>query len=179
MAPEKQEKNPLYSELASELQAMVDVDQEMRERSEKEDNFWDHNIDRKNTERMKEIITRYGFPTISMVGAEGMENAWLLIQHADHDVDFQENCLELMKKVAPDEIDRTRIAYLEDRVRVNRKMGQLYGTQFYQKDGKHIPQTIEDENHVNERRAQMGMGTLQDQIDSMYEKYGVPRDITT
>jgi len=38
---------------------------------------------RRNTARLKEIVSRYGWPTISMVGEEGAEAAWLLAQHSE------------------------------------------------------------------------------------------------
>jgi hypothetical protein len=58
-----------------------------------------------------------------------------------------------------------------DRVCVNRGRGQLYGTQFTQEDGKHIPRTIEDEANIDARRAEVGMGPLSEQIELMYQKY--------
>lgn len=157
-----------------ELQKMVDIDQEMRERAHKEDDFWDGDIDRRNTQRIKEIIKEIGFPFISIVGQEGAHNAWLLVQHADNDVNFQVKCLGLMKQAPVGEVAVVDIAYLEDRIRINHKQPQLYGTQFTQEGGKHLPIPIEDEKMVNERRARMGMGTLDDQIKSMYEKYPKP-----
>jgi hypothetical protein len=173
--PNKNSKEKISNpELALELQAMVDEDQKMRERTEVEEGYWDEEIDIKNTLRMKEIISKFGFPSISLVGDVGSSNAWLLIQHADLDVDFQKQCLDLMKTLPDGEIDKARIAYLEDRVRVNEGKPQLYGTQFDQKNGKHIPRVIEDEDKINDRRAKMGMGTLDEQIKLMYEKYGIP-----
>lgn len=158
-------------DIASEIERMTDVDQEMRERSGTEEDFWDDEVDKRNTERMKEIIAKIGFPSISKVGKEGSHNAWLLIQHADLDVEFQKMCLELMKGAPAGEVEKRDIAYLEDRIKVNQKQGQIYGTQFTQEGGKHIPQPIEDEDNVDIRRAKMGMDTLADQIALMYKKY--------
>lgn len=159
-----------YPEIASEIKKMVDVDQDMRERSD-EDDSWDEEVDVRNTERMKAIVSEIGWPTISKVGMEGASNAWLLVQHADHDVAFQEQCLQLMKEVPTNEVERVDIAYLEDRVRVNQGRGQLYGTQFTQENNQHIPRPIEDEERINERRAELGTGLLSEQIQHMYNKY--------
>jgi hypothetical protein len=131
-------------------------------------------VDKANTERMKSIISEIGWPTISKVGERGVRNSWLLVQHADRDPEFQLACLELMKAAPEGEVRKIDIAYLEDRVRINQKQKQLYGTQFTQKDGKHVPLPIEDESQVNDRRASMGMDTLDDQIKLMYDKYGIP-----
>jgi len=163
--------NVTYPAFMAEIQAMYDVDQAMREKNLADEDFWDDEVDRKNTEGMKKIIEKIGFPTISKVGKVGMRNAWYLIQHADHDVEFQKMCLGLISKLPNSEVDKTLVAYLEDRVRVNEKRGQLYGTQFTQIGNQHVPRPIEDEEHVDERRAQMGMGPLADQIRMMYEKY--------
>ncbi len=108
---------------------------------------------------------------MSKVGEKGAHNAWLLVQHADHNVVFQEYCLQMMKDTPAGEVDKTDIAYLTDRVCVNRGRGQLYGTQFTQEDSKHIPRTIEDEANVDVRRSEIGMGPLSEQIQHMYKKY--------
>ena len=150
---------------------MVEVDQAMRVQANNDDDFWDDTVDVENTERMKEIVAEIGWPTVLKVGEEGAHHAWLLVQHADLDVAFQEECLALMKEAGEGEVSVTDIAYLEDRVRVNQGKGQLYGTQFTQENNQHIPRPIEDEEQVNERRAAIGMGPLSEQIALMNEKY--------
>jgi hypothetical protein len=160
--------------IAQEISKMCTSDQEMRERNlSSDDEFWDESVDIANTKRMKEIVQKIGWPTISKVGTDASHDAWLLVQHADHDIEFQMNCLALMKEVPSGDIDVLHIVYLEDRVRVNQGVGQLYGTQFTQEDERHIPRPIEDELHVDERRAAMGMGTLAEQIAHMYKKYPI------
>ena len=170
MNPENPKEIIAYPKIAAELQRMVGVDQEMRMKSNT-DNSWDESVDRENTERMKEIVFEIGWPTISKVGRVGSSNAWLLVQHADHNISFQEQCLKLMKEVPLYDIDPSDLAYLEDRVRVNKGIGQLYGTQFTQENNQHVPRPIEDEAEVDARRAAMGMGSLAEQIEHMYEKY--------
>lgn len=170
MSYENQSESIRFPQITQELKVMIDIDQNMRERSQTED-YWDEAVDIKHTERMKEIVLEIGWPTVSKVGAEGASNAWLLVQHADHDVDFQEHCLELMKEAPAGEVGITDVAYLTDRVCVNRGRGQLYGTQFTQEDGKHIPRAIEDEANIDARRAEVGMGPLSEQIALMYKKY--------
>jgi hypothetical protein len=162
----------LYPEITSELGAMVLVDQDMREKNLQDRKIWDEEVDKKNTDRLKEIISKIGWPTRSKVGEEGMQNAWLLVQHADHDVDFQKHCLDLMKSENPEEVDTKRIAYLEDRVRLAQGKPQLYGTQFTDIDGKFGPRPIEDEENVDQRRGEIGMEPMEEYRKKMYEKYG-------
>lgn len=176
MNSESFEHNILFPKIAYELKKMEAVDQEIRKRSPEEFDGIDH--DKIHTERMKEIVAEIGWPTISKVGVEGADYAWTLVQHIDRkvDLDFQVRCLQLMKEALSGEVDITNIAYLEDRVRVNQDRGQLYGTQFNRIDGKYIPKLIEDEANVDARRALIGMGPLQEQIDMMYEAYGSDQD---
>lgn len=166
-----------FADILNEINLMCAVDQELREKNlESGDEYWDEDVDIRNTRRMKEIVQSIGWPTISKVGAETASNAWLLVQHSDHDVEFQEHCLSLMKESNEGDVDKHDIAYLEDRIRVNQGCGQLYGTQFKQEGGQHMPLPIEDEQNVDIRRAEMGMGPLSEQIEHMYKKYPFNKD---
>lgn len=154
---------------------MCEVDQDMRERSLNDDSLWDESVDLRNTMRMKEIVSEIGWPTADKVGEIAASQAWLLVQHADHDVAFQKECLALMKAAEPGQVSLRDIALLEDRVRVNSGEPQLYGTQFRQEGGKHVPQPIEDAANVNERRKAMSLDTFEENIARMYERYGTPK----
>jgi len=143
----------MNEQLKSELLSRVDHDQAMR-RGELE---WDDNVDLENTEYLRGIVDNAGWPDLSSAGHEVAQAAWLLVQHADHDPLFQAHCLELMKNMPSGEVKLSHIAFLEDRVRVNNKQPQLYGTQFY-KDGDYFgPRPIEDITGLDERRLKMGM----------------------
>ena len=169
-----QESYVQFPEIASEIDAMAKVDQDMREHAD--DGSWDDSVDLRNTERMREIVAQIGWPTISKIGEQSSSHAWLLVQHADRNVEFQEQCLALMKQEPAGEVARRNIAMLDDRIHVNRGIPQVYGTQFTQIKGKHVPRPIEDEEHVDERRKQMGMEPLEENIAKMYEKYGKPSE---
>lgn len=170
---EKQNEVVRFPDIALEIQRMAAEDQKMREQSEKDDS-WDDVVDVKNSSRMKEIVGEIGWPTIAKVGSDAAYKAWLLVQHADHDVDFQNECLQLMKEAPVQDVERVNIAYLEDRVCVNQGRGQLYGTQFTQENGQHVPRQIEDEINVDNRRVELGLGPLTEQIELMYKKYPLP-----
>jgi RND family efflux transporter MFP subunit len=115
-------------------------------------------IDRDNTAWLKGIVEAKGWPGKSLVGTDGAQAAWLVVQHADLDRAFQKQCLELIRTAfKKGETTGEQVAYLTDRVRVGEKQKQLYGTQFRVVNGKYEPQPIEDEEHVDERRKQMGM----------------------
>ena len=171
MSFEDQPEKVVFPNIAAQIKEMIAADQEMRERQLVEEDFWDDELDARNTALMKEIVMEIGWPTASKVGKQIAHDAWLLVQHADHDIEFQEYCLGLMKSELPHEVEKNDIAFLEDRIRVNQGRGQFSGTQFTQIDGKHIPRPIEDEQNVDARRAEMGMGTLEERIAEMYRKY--------
>lgn len=83
-----------------------------------------------------------------------------------------ERCLKLMEPLAANgEVNNKNVAYLTDRLLLYRKLPQRYGTQWQLVDGDYIPQPIEDPEHVDERRAAMGLNTLaqdRDQIRATY-----------
>jgi len=125
-------------------------------------------VDREHTERMHEIVDEVGWPTISMVGSDGTQAAWLLVQHADLDPAFQRRCLSLMEALrGRGEIYAQNLAYLTDRVLVNEGKKQEYGTQFHVVDGKQQPRPIRDANNVDKRRAALGLSTLAGYIKLM------------
>ncbi len=149
----------VYSE---ELQCMAEADQAMR-RAWEQTGEWDIAVDQKNTERLKSIIDEIGWPTISKVGNEAVSAAWLLVQHADLEPEFQERCLTLMKQTPEGEVNKKDLAYLEDRVRVKQGKSTLYGTQFYKNEaGQFGPRPIEDIKNLNERRKGMGLGSFEE-----------------
>ncbi|TAK88998.1 hypothetical protein EPO04_02740 [Patescibacteria group bacterium] len=155
-------------ELRTELLAMRKADQSLRLQwpDKHNDPKWVERVkelDHLHTTRMKQIVEQNGWPTVSMVDKDGSEAAWLLVQHADHDLEFQLTCLDLMGKKAND-VDPINIAYLTDRTLVSRGKPQIYGTQFYRPSGKgkHIPQPIQDPELVDERRAELGLHTLKE-----------------
>ena len=107
---------------------------------------------------MAEIIASHGWPGSTLVGEDGAKAAWLLVQHADHDVPLQERCLALLRDaVAEGEASSADLAYLTDRVCVNRGREQIYGTQFHGEGSEYRPRPIADPATLDERRAAVGL----------------------
>lgn len=119
--------------------------------------------------RLAEIVDEHGWPTFDMVGVEGATAAWLIAQHADHDVDLQLHWLDLIDAAARSgQADPTELAYLVDRVAVNQGAPQRYGTQIRCRDGEPAPATpIEDDVAVDERRREVGLDPLADYYDEL------------
>lgn len=169
------EEGPNIEAIIERIRHMVTVDQEMRKRAE-ESGFnpdaWDDSVDLANTAGLKEIIAQIGWPSISKVGKEASIGAWLLAQHADRDVSFQEECLALMQGLSEGDVRKQDIAYLTDRVRVNRGFPQVYGTQFVldKVKGKYVPQPIEDIEQVEKHRKEMDLDTLVENTRRMNDR---------
>ncbi|HZT43691.1 MAG TPA: DUF6624 domain-containing protein [Chthonomonadaceae bacterium] len=129
-------------------------------------------VDKDNTAWMKAVVAKYGWPGISLVGKDGSQAAWLLVQHADRDRAFQKHCLQLMQEAdKKGDVDKTELAYLTDRVLVGEHKKQIYGTQLQQKNGEMLPSPIEDEANVDKRRAAMGMEPLADYLKMSRDFY--------
>ena len=160
---ENQIENILYPEIAKELSLLREKDQFIRT-----EGALDDSVDKENTLKLNEIIEKIGWPGISKVGKLGASSAWLLAQHADLDVEFQEKCLKLMEENKND-VDNRNIAYLTDRVRVNKGMNQLYGTQFRGSGSDHEPCEIEDPDNLEERRRSAGLETFEEYKMKMKE----------
>jgi hypothetical protein len=128
------------------------------------------NLDQNHTQRMKQIVRRHGWPGEALVGPMGANAAWLLVQHADHDLAFQKTCLTLLESaVQRGDAQPRQLAYLIDRIRVAEGLPQVYGTQFH---GQAEPLPIENEAKVDERRAAMGLEPLADYVKLMNEMRG-------
>jgi hypothetical protein len=117
--------------------------------------------DQENTAWIADLVEHHGWPSWSRVGQEGAQQAWLLVQHADQNVEFQERCLELLRRsVADNDASPKHLAYLEDRVAMHRGRPQRYGTQFVSGANGYEPYTLEDPARVDEWRQAVGLGSL-------------------
>lgn len=109
--------------------------------------------------------------TIDLYGNEANKVAWLIAQHADQDLEFQEKCLELMLKSYPR--DRTssgmHLAYLIDRLSINRHGYQYFGTQFNYLNGEIAPKPIQNSERVSQRRKQVYLPPLENYLESSKE----------
>src|SRR6516225_2415670 len=122
-----------------------------------------------------DMITDIGWPGRSIVGDDGADAAWLLVQHADHDPAFQRQCLELLTVAARHgEATNAQVAYLTDRVLLAEGKPQEFGTQTTGRNGQWVPCDLRDPGHVDQRRAAMSLGSLADNLARITEEYGPP-----
>jgi hypothetical protein len=129
----------------------------------------DNEGDTARTERLKEIIEEHGWPGFDLVGKDGGDAAWAIVQHSDLDPAFQEEALELLRAAAEDgQASWGNVAYLEDRVAVAKGEPQTYGTQVGCGPNGPKPATpLADPERVDELRAEAGLETLDEYLAEM------------
>ena len=115
---------------------------------------------------LETILAERGWPTRTMVGADGAEAAWLIVQHAIARPDLLRRALPLLEAAAArGDIPAWQPAYLSDRIRTFEGRPQLYGTQFdWDEQGEMSPLPIEDPAGVDARRARIGLPPLAEAI---------------
>ena len=121
------------------------------------------NVCIKNLDKAKSYFKDCGFPGIKENGAQTALHFWLIVQHGDHDVDFQNSVLIAMEKqLTTDNVSTRNYAYLYDRVQKNKNKPQLYGTQIiYDETGLPKVYNLENPILVNDRRKNMGLETME------------------
>ncbi len=120
----------------------------------------------RNLITIKNYFKTNGFPGIKENGKETSLHFWLIVQHGDNDVSFQEKVLIAMKKELKfNNVNKQNYAYLYDRVQKNKNMPQLYGTQMiWDSKGKHYPYKLKFPEKVNELRKEMGLEPLEEYL---------------
>ncbi|MBV9081624.1 MAG: hypothetical protein JOZ62_03030, partial [Acidobacteriaceae bacterium] len=102
-------------------------------------------------------------PDQEKAGQDGAEAAWLIVQHAVGDAQFQRECLLLLENSAnAGRVPLWQVAYLEDRIAMHEGRPQRYGTQWVDDpvDGRTRPWKLADAERVNDLRAEAGLGPL-------------------
>ena len=116
---------------------------------------WDSSIRVQNVARLRAIIQEYGWPGNSLVGRDGARAAWVIAQHADFDVPFQNECLTLIQAAyLRGDVDGHDLAYLTDRIATMGGRPAVYGTQ-----GAAV-YTPEQEAVIDARRRSVGLPSL-------------------
>lgn len=118
-------------------------------------------VARENAANLKKLVIRK-WPSIGDIGQEGCDAAWLIAQHADHDIAFQKRCLRLIKNaVKKKEIPAHYYAYLYDRVCLNTNLPyQKFGTQIRCEGKGCFPYPPTEKKNAD--------------LDSLRNEYGLP-----
>lgn len=129
-------------------------------------------IDSDNTTRMKEIVKRYGWPGPELVGRDGTDAAFLLVQHSP-DLALQQAMLPLVRRsYEGGKLSAWNYALLQDRVLMLEGKPQVYGMALEPWTGKEpVLYPIEDEANVDKRRAKIGLPPLREYLEFMKRLY--------
>ncbi|MFD0763578.1 TonB family protein [Mucilaginibacter lutimaris] len=173
--------------LAAELAAIYKDDQQYRVaaiaaakkygRGSKEDNelMKKQDIaDRANLAKIETIISEYGYPGKTLVGAELSKVAFMVIQH--NDTDAQEKYLPILTAAADKgELNPSLLPLMVDRLLTGKGQPQVYGTQLHETPGVGIQIfPIGDEAFVDVRRKKMGLPPLHQYLKQWGINYKVP-----
>lgn len=119
---------------------------------------------------IEDVLQDYHWIDRDQFGDVYADHAWIMVQHADDYPDFQAEVLGRMRTLLESgNLRRRHYAYLHDRVAVNRDNPQYYGTQptWECEDGQLSLAPLEDPENVNERRAAMGLNSVEEGLAEM------------
>jgi hypothetical protein len=136
-------------------------------------------IHNRNNARLREIIDEYGWPGRSLVGQEACEAAWLIAQHALSDPDLRDRCLPLLESaVNIGEAPAWQFAMLTDSILMHKDEPQLYGCIFVGGEaGKLVPWKIADPEHVDARRAAVGLPSLAEKMAELQARVNLEEQV--
>lgn len=157
-----------------QLEAMLDSDQALRAEiqavegklganSTQAKELWARQgrADQENVKNLIHYVESKGWPSQSVVGEKAATAAFLVMQHAD--LQLQQKLLPLLREsAAKGEFKPHRLAMLEDRIAVRTGKAQLYGTQVVRNPTTGIFHfsPIADEANVEKRREAVGLEPL-------------------
>lgn len=165
-------------DLADTLKRMAEVDQiaayvrqgAYKDFSDAEWSAFKDSVFTTHEKKLQEIFKLHGFVGYDVAGEEGSLNFWLMVQHSDHNPDFQEKVLAAMEiEVANENANPSNFGLLVDRVRLNTGRAQVYGTQvtYNKHTGQAYPRKLGDSAGVNERRQSIGLQPLEEYLNDM------------
>ena len=130
---------------------------------------WDliNRTDSINLIKVKAVLDEYGWLGYDLVGRQANNALFLVIQHSD--LESQQKYLPMLREAvkngqaaAPD------LALLEDRVALKQGEKQIYGSQIGRDPdtGEYYVSPLRDPENVDQRRAEVGLGPLQEYISN-------------
>jgi hypothetical protein len=149
-------KTPSNPALRDELEAMFKSDQAKRENFDAETLA----ADAKRAPKLQAILDQYGVPTFDMVGRDAASHFVTMVQHQSPAMRRQ--ALPLLKaNVEKGQANASDYATEYDRSQNDQGKPQMYGENFVcGPDGQFVPLPIADAEHVDERRAEVGLEPL-------------------
>lgn len=176
-----------FAKLKAELLTILEADQAGRRRipevekahgheSPEMQKLWQEisDADDANVPKVTAILDTHGWLGPKQVGPRASNALFLVIQHADLDV--QKKYLPMMRDaVAQGRAQGSAFALLEDRVALREGRPQTYGSQigFDEATGKNFVAPLADPDHVDARRAAVGLEPMAEYT----QRFGVVWDL--
>lgn len=120
-----------------------------------------------NLIKIKKILDERGWLGADIIGKSGNSTLFLVIQHAD--LETQLEYLPMMREAVKKGNARpSSLALLEDRVALRQGKKQIYGSQIGRdkKTGEYYVLPLKDPENVDKRRAEVGLGPLQNYVSN-------------
>ena len=169
-------------ELRRELLRMQQEDQAVREPLRQGRQLTEAEVramserDEADTKRLAEILNRYGFPGVKLVGLDATRAFVTMLLHSPS-LRLQKRALPHVERaVRRRELPPDDFALLADDVRAGEGKPQLYGTNFKFVGGKVTLNTTEDVAHLDERRRKLGLAPIAEYAKQLAEFYKMPLD---
>lgn len=118
-----------------------------------------------NLIKVSKILDERGWLGSDIIGDQGNSTLFLVIQHAD--LETQLKYLPMMREAVKSGNARaSSLALLEDRVALRQGKRQIYGSQISRdpETGEYFVSPLIEPEKVNERRAEVGLGTIEDYV---------------
>jgi len=127
-----------------------------------------------NLIKIEEILGKYGWLGADIVGEQGNQTIFLVIQHSD--LAIQEKYIPMMREAVKNgKASAGDLAYLEDRVALRQGKKQIYGSQVTFDGERQIyyVSPLEDPDNVDKRRAEVGLPPMAAYMDYFNLKWDV------
>jgi VWFA-related protein len=131
-----------------------------------------HKLYETDTAKLCQILKTKGWPTSAVVDRIGVAATFYILKNGAT-FELQRDLLPVISvAVRKDPVQKPEFAGLYDRLRVSAGMKQVFGTQAVSMGGFLVLYPIADEKHVDERRAEFGLSTMEVNVRSLERTYG-------
>ena len=118
-----------------------------------------------NLVHVEKVLKEHGWLGADLIGRDANSALFLVIQHAE--LETQEKYLPMLREaVKIGAANPPDLALLEDRVALRQGKKQIYGSQIgvNRETGEYYVSPLMDPHNVNQRRAEVGLGPIEDYI---------------
>lgn len=158
--------------LPAQLDSIRTVDQNMRNGKR----FFDPKVDYTNLIFVVSVLETCLAEDDTGFSPDVYNTIWLVVQHSPYD-QYMEQYIERFRQWAErSDLSKSRVALMTDRILMNKGEPQIYGSQITSRNGgPNELYDLRDPEYVDYRRAQMGMGPLQEYAQRFGVEFDVPQ----